>query len=316
MTRNPSTGALHAREEQVPFPGCYSLRVPISHRRAALALLGAAVLFSTGGAGIKSLDFSGWQIASLRSGIAALTLVILVPAARRGWGWRAGLVGLAYAATGICFVLANRLTSSASAIFIQSASPLYVLLLAPLLLREPVTRRDIFFMMPVALGLALFFVGDEPPVATAPNPLAGNLIAALSSVTFAFAVIGLRWLGRQEGGDEATPITAAAMGNLIACVVALPMALPLGSHSGADWAILAYLGVVQIGLAYLLISRAVVRLTALEASVLLLLEPVLNPVWSWLVHGEVPGPLALAGGALVLGATIVRAGLTETLSPH
>ena len=249
----------------------------ISHRRAALALLGAAVLFSTGGAGIKSLDFSGWQIASLRSGIAALTLVILVPAARRGWGWRAGLVGVAYAATGICFVLANRLTSSASAIFIQSASPLYVLLLAPLLLREPVTRRDVFFMVPVALGLALFFVSGEPPVATAPDPLAGNLIA---------------------------------------CVVALPMALPLGSHSGADWAILAYLGVVQIGLAYLLISRAVVRLTALEASVLLLLEPVLNPVWSWLVHGEVPGPLALAGGALVLGATIARAGLTETLSPH
>ena len=279
-------------------------------------MLGAAVLFSTGGAAIKSVDFSGWQIASLRSGIAALTLVVLVPEARRGWGWRAGMVGMAYATTGICFVLANRLTSSASAIFIQSASPLYVLLLAPLLLKEPVSRRDILFMVPVALGLALFFVGDEQPVATAPDPLAGNLIAALSAVTFAFAVIGLRWLGRKEGGDRATPATAAAMGNVIACAVALPLALPLGAHSGADWAILVYLGVVQIGLAYLLISRAMVRLTALEASVLLLLEPVLNPVWSWMVHGEVPGSLALVGGALVLGATIARAGLTETLSPH
>jgi drug/metabolite transporter, DME family len=303
-------------EEQVPFPGCYSLRVPISQRRAALALLGAAVLFSTGGAAIKALDFSGWQIASLRSGIAALTLLVLVPEARRGWGWRAGLVGVAYAATGICFVLANRLTSSASAIFIQSASPLYVLLLAPLLLQEPVSRRDILFMVPIGLGLALFFVGDEQPVATAPDPLAGNLIAALSAVTFAFAVIGLRWLGRKEGGDGATPATAAVMGNVIACGVALPLALPLGSHPGTDWAILVYLGVVQIGLAYLLISRAMVRLTALEASVLLLLEPVLNPVWSWLVHGEVPGTLALVGGALVLGASLARAGLTETLSPH
>ena len=290
--------------------------MPIGQRQAALALLGAAVLFSTGGAAIKSLDFTGWQIASLRSGIAALTLVLLVPEARRGWGWRAGLVGLAYAATGICVVLANRLTSSASAIFIQSASPLYVLLLAPLLLREPVSRRDVLFMVPVALGLTLFFVGVEPPVATAPDPLAGNLIAALSAVCFAFAVIGLRWLGRKEGEDGATPVTAAAMGSLIGCVVALPMALPLGSHAGADWAILVYLGVIQIGLAYLLMSRAMVRLTALEASVLLLLEPVLNPVWSWLVHGEVPRPLALAGGALVLGATIARAGLTETLSPQ
>jgi len=297
--------------------------MPNSHRRAALALVMASVLFSTGGAAIKAVDFTGWQIASLRAGIAGLTLLLIVPAARRGWGWRPGLVGVAYAATCICFVLANRLTSSASAIFIQSASPLYVLLLSPLILKERVARRDIVFMIPIAIGLALFFLGDERPIATAPDPLAGNMIAALSAVTFAFVVIGLRWLGRGGGIEGATPITAAAMGNLIACVVALPMALPLGAHSGADWAILLYLGVFQIGLAYVLLARAVVRVTALEASVLLLLEPVLNPVWSWVVHGEIPGTAVLLGGALVLGSTVARAwsspgekGLTETLSPH
>ena len=297
--------------------------MPNSHRRAALALVMASVLFSTGGAAIKAVEFSGWQIASLRSGIAGLTLLLLVPAARRGWGWRPGLVGAAYAATCICFVLANRLTSSASAIFIQSASPLYVLLLGPLLLKERVARRDLLFMIPIAIGMALFFLGDEQPLATAPDPLAGNLIAALSAVTFAFAVIGLRWLGRGGGIEGATPITAAAMGNFIACAVALPMALPLGRHSGTDWMILIYLGVFQIGLAYVLVSRAFTRLTALEASILLLLEPVLNPIWSWVVHGEIPRAAALAGGALVLGATVARAwwpeepsGLTETLSPH
>ncbi|HEX7024133.1 MAG TPA: DMT family transporter [Gemmatimonadales bacterium] len=285
--------------------------MPDSHRRAALALLLAAFLFSTGGAAIKWAHFGGWQIASLRAGIAAATLLLLIPSARRGWGWRPALVGTAYAATCICFVLANRLTTSAHAIFIQSASPLFVLLLGPLLLRERVTRRDALFMLPIGLGLALFFAGRPAPSATAPDPLAGNLIAALSAVTFAFAVIGFRWLGRSGGIGGATPLTAAAMGNLIAFGAALPMALPLGGHTARDWAVIVYLGVFQIGLAYVLVAGALVRIGALEASLVLLLEPALNPFWSWLVHGEVPGPPALAGAALILGATVVRASLSE-----
>ena len=281
--------------------------MPNSHRRAALALLIASVLFSTGGAAIKFADFTGWQIASLRSGIAGVALVLLVPAARRGWGWRPLLVGAAYAATCICFVLANRLTTSASAIFIQSASPLYVLVLSPLLLREPVSARDVLFMVPVAAGLSLFFLGNQRAVATAPDPGAGNLLAVASGITFAFAVIGFRWLARGGAVHGATSLTAAAMGNFLAWAVALPMALPLGSHSPGDWATLLYLGVFQIGLAYYFVAKGVARLPALEVSVLLLVEPALNPIWTWLVHGEVPGTPAIAGGALVLGATVARA---------
>ncbi len=281
--------------------------MPNSHRRAALALLIASVLFSTGGAAIKFADFTGWQIASLRSGIAGVALVLLVPAARRGWGWRPLLVGAAYAATGICFVLANRLTTSASAIFIQSASPLYVLALSPLLLREPVSARDVLFMVPVAAGLSLFFLGNQRAVATAPDPGAGNLLAVASGITFAFAVIGFRWLARGGAVHGATSLTAAAMGNFLAWAVALPMALPLGSHSPGDWATLLYLGVFQIGLAYYFVAKGVARLPALEVSVLLLVEPALNPIWTWLVHGEVPGTPAIAGGALVLGAMVARA---------
>jgi DME family drug/metabolite transporter len=297
--------------------------MPTTHRRAALSLLLAAVLFSTGGAAIKAAHFTGWQIASLRSGIAGLTLLALVPAARRGWGWRPFVVGSAYAATCVCFVLANRLTTSANAIFLQAASPLYVMLLGPVLLKEPIARRDLLFFLPIALGLALFLLGDQRPAVTAPDPAAGNLIAIGSGVTFAFALVGFRWLGRAGDRLAATPVAAAAMGNFTACAVALPMALPLSGHSPGDWAILMYLGVVQIGLAYVLFSRSITRLPALEASVLLLLEPVMNPIWTWLVHGEVPGGAALAGGALVLGATLGRAwwsegrpDLTETSSPH
>lgn len=281
--------------------------MPNSHRRAALALLIASVLFSTGGAVIKWAQFTGWQIASLRSGIAGVTLLLLVPAARRGWGWRPLLVGAAYATTCICFVLANRLTTSASAIFIQSASPLYVLLLAPILLKEPVSRRDIFFMVPIGVGLSLFFLGDQSAVATAPDPRAGNLLAVLSGIAFAFAVIGFRWLSRDGAVHGASSLTAAAIGNFLAGAAALPLALPLGTHSAGDWAALLYLGVFQIGLAYYFVAKGVARLPALSVSMLLLVEPALNPIWTWLVHGEVPGTTAVVGGTLVLGATVVRA---------
>lgn len=279
----------------------------------------ASVLFSTGGAAIKWAEFTGWQIAGLRAGIAGMTLLILVPAARRGWGWRPALVGTAYAASCICFVLANRLTTGANAIFIQSASPLYLLVLGPLLLRERVSLRDALLMIPVGIGLSLFFLGDQTAGATAPNPTLGNLIAAVCSVTFAFAVVGFRWLGRGGLGSPATPLTAAAIGNFIACGVALPMALPLGAHPAGDWVVLGYLGVFQIGLAYYFMARAITRLSAFEASVLLLLEPAINPIWTWLIHGEVPGRLAMLGGALILVATAARAmasdgapALTET----
>jgi DME family drug/metabolite transporter len=281
--------------------------MPNSHRRAALALLIASVLFSTGGAAIKWAHFTGWQIASLRSGIAGVTLLLLVPGARRGWGWRPLLVGAAYAAACICFVLANRLTTSASAIFIQAASPLYVLILAPILLKEPVSRRDVLFMIPIGLGLSLFFLGTQRAVATAPDPVTGNLLSVGAGVAFALAVIGFRWLGRGMAVHGATSLTAAAMGNFLACAVALPMTLPLGGHSAGDWATILYLGIFQIGLAYYFVAKGVARLPALEVSVLLLVEPALNPVWTWLVHGEVPGMAAIAGGTLVLGATVCRA---------
>src|SRR5215210_2334918 len=152
---------------------------------AHLQLLGAAFLFSTGGAAIKAADFTGWQIASFRSGIAAVALWLMTPAARRGWTWQAALVGVAYAGCLTLFVLANRLTTAANTIFLQSTAPLYLLVLAPWLLKEPVRREDLGFMLIVAAGLALFFVGVEQPRVTAPDPERGNLLAVASGFCWA-----------------------------------------------------------------------------------------------------------------------------------
>jgi drug/metabolite transporter, DME family len=270
-----------------------------------LQLLAAAVLFSTGGAAIKATALGGWQIASFRSGIAALAIALLLPASRRGWNARVFLVGIAYAATLVLFVLANRMTTAANTIFLQATAPLYILLLAPWLLREPIRRRDVLYMGAVAVGLALFFVGTEPPVATAPDPLRGNVLAALSGVCWALTVVGLRWMGRQpEGGGS--PLATVVVGNLIAFAACLPMALPVPAVGAVDWLVVGYLGVFQIGLAYAFMSAAIRHVPALEAATLLLVEPALNPIWAWLAHGERPSAWAIAGGMLILGATITK----------
>ena len=275
-----------------------------SASRARLQLLGAALLFSTGGAAIKAAAFTGWQIASFRSGFAALALLLMAPASRRGWTRQAVLVGCGYAGCLTLFVLANRLTTAANTIFLQSTAPLYVLILAPWLLKEPVQRRDIGFVIAVGLGLALFFVGADRPVATAPDPARGNLLAVISGFFWAVTVCGLRWLTAKPG--RGSPVAAVASGNLTAFMVTLPFALPLGTHSAAEWSVLIYLGVFQIALAYVLVTSAISHIPALEASVILLIEPALNPLWAWLMQGEVPGIWALVGGAIILGATTAK----------
>ncbi len=274
---------------------------------AQLQVLAAALLFSTGGAAIKAAELSGWQIASFRSGIAAVVLMLAVPAARRIADPRTLAVGVAYAVTLVCYVLANRLTTAANTIFLQSTAPLYILFLAPWLLGERLRRRDLLLMAAIAAGLVLFFVGLDAPVATAPAPLPGNLLAATAGVSWALVVVGLRAFGRGRA-DAGGALAAVAAGNLLACLGTLPLALPVASGpagpAAGDWAIVVYLGTIQIGLAYLLLTAGLRRVAALETSLLLLVEPVLNPLWAWWLHGERPTGWALVGGALILGATV------------
>ena len=282
---------------------------------ARLQVLAAAALFSTGGAAIKAAgQMNGWQVASFRSGVAALALVLLLPECRRGWKRATWLVGLGYAATLILFVQATKLTTAANAIFLQSTAPLYLILLGPWVLKEPLRGRDLGFLAALAAGLSLFFVGVESPQATAPDPVRGNLLGVTSGVAWALTVTGLRWLGREStSGPTGNPIAAVAVGNAIACAFCLPWALP-ASGGAADWFVVVYLGVFQIGLAYVFMTRGLRHVRAIEAALLLSLEPVLNPVWAWTVHGERPSSWAIAGGAVIVVATVangIAAGRTE-----
>jgi DME family drug/metabolite transporter len=271
--------------------------------RSRLLLLAAALLWSTAGAAIKACGLDAWQIAGGRSLVAAAFLFLAVRDARRLPSARALVVAAAYSVTVILFVVATKLTTAANAIFIQDTAPLWVLLLSPWLLREHPTKGELLAIPIFALGLGLFFVDD-----LAPGHLAGNVAALASGIAFALAILGLRFL-RHEG-----PV-ALVWGNVIAAAVTLPL-WPRGPEpTGMDLALVVYLGIFQLGLAYLCFSRGVSGIPAIEASLIILIEPVLNPIWTFLAMGERPGPWAVAGGAVVLAATAWRT-VAPVLTPR
>jgi DME family drug/metabolite transporter len=272
-------------------------------------VLASAVLFSTGGVAIKTEAFSASQVSAVRSGIASLVLSVYLLLIRRGRlqiGWTVVSAATLYAASLTLFVNANKLTTSANAIFLQAVAPLYILLLSPSVLGERWTSRELAHVGALAAGLALCFLGQDAPSASATDPATGNLLATLSGAAWAGVLLLLRRLGK-SGEDHDGGLGAVVVGNALAAAVAIPVAWPLPGATPAAWATVVYLGVFQIGLSYVLFTQAIRHVSALEASLLLLLEPVLNPVWTWLVRGESPGAFTIAGGAVIVAATALRA---------
>ena len=271
-----------------------------------LLLVLAAVLFSTGGAAIKLNQLTSWQVACLRSVIAAGALWLAMPGVRRRWTWQVVGLGAAYAVNLILFVAATKLTTAANAIFLQSTAPVYLLFIGPLLLKERLRSSDLLLMAVMAFGMSLFFVSTEPAMATAPNPSLGNVLGAISGLAWAIVVAGLRWTGRHDKtGTDGLAIVFA--GNLIAFFVALEPALPFNEIATSDILAVFYLGACQVALAYFCLTKGIRHVAAFEASVVMLVEPALNPVWTWLMLRERPGMLACIGGAILLLATATNA---------
>ncbi len=271
-----------------------------------LRVLLAGAMFASGGALLKSCDFPSLQRAGLRAGIAALTMFALLPAARRRPDARVLRLVLPYFGATALFVIANTLTTAANAIFLQSTAPLWILLFAPWLLGERPARRDLVVFAGVAAGMALCFVAPTAAQHTAPDPRLGDLFALASGVCFALLLLGLRGLARQAGDatDDASG-AALAWGNACALPLAFALMPLVGQQPIAggprDWIVILVLGVFQVGLAYVVLAGGLRHVPAVRASLLLMIEPALNPLLAFTVHGERPAPLALAGGALIVG---------------
>jgi drug/metabolite transporter (DMT)-like permease len=192
------------------------------------------------------------------------------------------------------FVSANKLTTAANAILLQFTAPIYVALLGAYILKEPNTRLDWAMIAVVIGGMALFFLDQLSPAG-----FKGNLVAMLSGVSFAFFTIFMRM---QKDGS---PIESVLLGNILMAVVGAPFLAP-DLPSAGEWGYLLLLGVVQLGIPYILYSWAIKHVKALDAALIPILEPLLNPFWVFLLLGEVPGPWSLAGGALLLTAVTIK----------
>lgn len=280
------------------------MRQPAPVRPQTRILL-AGALFATGGALIKSCDFPSLQRAGLRALIAALAVFAMLPEARRWPNARILRLVPAYFGATCLFVVANTLTTAANAIFLQSTAPLWIILLGPLLLHERPRRSDLLVLACIAVGMTLFFVAPTAAVATAPEPRLGDVIAIASGVSYALLLLGMRWLGKAGDGEACAAI---AWGNALTFPLAFAMMPAVGQTpvlgGFQDWLVIAVLGTFQVGLAYALLVRSMPHVPAVQASLLLMIEPSLSPLIAWLAHGEVPHPLASVGGVLILGAVV------------
>jgi len=260
-------------------------------------VLGAAIIWSTGGLFIKATTLSGPQISFGRSLLAAITVALLTR--REGFGLNryTALASVLYAALLVLFVLATKQTTAANAIFLQYTAPVYVLVLEPLLYKEKFRRRDLVTVTICVAGMSLFFVGKLRP-----QDVTGNLLALCSGVCFAFYFLLLR----HSSARDVNRASSVIYGNLLVVLFTAPAGLAVLQHlSLTDASRVAYLGVVQIGVAYLLFTLAMARgVRSLDAGIIGYIEPVLNPVWVFLFIGERPSQWALLGGGIIVAAVV------------
>lgn len=272
----------------------------------ALAL--CSLLWSTGGLLIKFINASSFSIAGMRSFIALAVFMLIL---RRPPVWfvknsygavdrRATffmwLAGICYSATMILYCMANKLTTAANTILLQYTNPVYIILFGPLILGEKNSRKDYFTAAGVIAGIILFFAGDVQG-----GNLLGNVLAALSGVTFGFCTIFMRI--QKAGGSQNSFMIA----HFLTACFGLPFAVAQGGlHDGKSVAAIFAIGIFQMAFATLLYSKGIVRVKALSASIISMIEPLMNPVWVMIFAGEVPSLTCVIGGVIILGCILLR----------
>lgn len=262
--------------------------------KAILFLILTATLWSLGGLLIKSVNSNPLAIAGMRSGISAIIILIAVGKPKFNWSFAQIGAALFYTGTVLLFVAANKSTTAANAILIQYTAPVYVAFLGAWLLKEKVKPLDWLTIAVVLGGMLLFFVDDINT-----KGVFGNILAAVSGLSFAAFAVFMRM--QKEG----SPLESVLLGNILTAIIGIPFIF--GSVPDTKgWFCLVVLGVVQLGLPYILYAKAIKHVTALEASIIPVIEPLLNPIWVFLLLGEKPGKWALLGGLVVLAAVTFR----------
>jgi len=249
-----------------------------------------------GGVLIKSVTLNPIAIAGSRSLISAIFLSFFLRDFRTG-NLKYILAGaFFYAATVILFVASNKLTTAANAILLQYSSPIWVALIGAWFLKEKVKLTDWFFIFAMIGGILLFFL-DELTF----DGLWGNILAILGGVAFAGTVLHMRKL------KDSSPLLMIVLGNLAAAAACLPFSTESSGFGENLWLLLV-LGILQLGLPYILYSIAIKSVHAVEATLISSIEAILNPLWVFILLGEKPGFWSIAGGGIVF-ATVTLYGV-------
>ncbi len=263
--------------------------------RPLLYIALASILWSTSGLLIKLVDLNPFAIAGLRSMIASVLM----------FAWLRGKLHInfsypqlagafAYAVTMITFVSATKMTTAANAILLQYTAPVFTALLGAWILKEKVTRFDWLIITTVFGGMLLFFI-DRLTL----EGIWGNILAVLSGISLSYFILCLRMQ------KDASTLETILLGNILTALFCFPFYLQQ-APTYINWLALFYMGTMQIGLSFILYSVAIKSVQAIDAVLMQVIDPLLNPVWVLLVIGEAPGIWAIAGGSVVLFAVTYR----------
>ena len=273
------------------------------HQRAVLFLLIATLIWSTSGLFIKLSNWHPLGLNSARSILAALVLWIGVGRPKIKLTAPLLIGALAFALTTITFTIANRLTTAANAIFLQYGAPVWVALFSIWLLKEYPKRREWIMMGAIFIGMLLFFQAD-----LSTDGILGSVLSVVSGMCLAAMLISLR--AQRESGAAETLI----VGNLSAFFIGLYW-IPGNEVTIREVNIIAYLGIVQLGLPFILLTMAIKELTAVETVLIQTLEPILNPIWVAFIIAEFPSPIAIVGAMVVLTAVAANVFFEQQAQP-
>ena len=265
-------------------------------------LIIAALMWSLGGLFIKLVNLNPMAITGIRSLGAAVVLLIYIKKPKLYWNRYFFTGVLAYSMMVILYVISIRLTTAANAIFLEFTAPLYVVAFSYFLLNERINRFDIFAMVIIFLGMGLFFM-DELSF----YGFWGNILALLAGVCLALVTVLIR-------KEKESAFEIVFFGNALTTIICLPFIIEgFSSTTQVDWFIIFGLGIFQLGIPYLLYTTALKYVSALDAILVGMLEPVFNPIWVYIFVGEAMGEWAFIGAALVIIGTLGRVIIKQKL---
>lgn len=285
-------------------------RIPL-HRKGLIYISVTAFLWSSSGLFIKVLTLDAFQISFFRSSVAALTLVVITFLKYRkitfDFDYRTILASVFYSGILIFFVIANKLTTSANAIFLQFTAPIYLLFLEPLVLKTNFKKRDLITIIICTAGMALFFA-EKLEIGS----IYGNLIAICAGICFALFSLFIKW--KRKLGNSNT-IISVIYGNILVSLICLPLIFDGQMPTMAQSAVLLYMGAIQIGLSYFIFNIGIKYVSATESLIIAMLEAIFNPIWVFLGVREVPSFNAVTGGLIIFAAIIIHNLISDRTKP-